>query len=133
MPSLLSDLSKTEQQQLLEDLNYLNTEEIKAFCNKHSIPYSIWIETEDGGRRKTQDDDRKGVILNRIRQFLMTGKVFDATCFPASVVCCDKLPPKTLFHFHDMRPHALDDFLPRQQKRAARIVYGNAIQELIKK
>jgi hypothetical protein len=53
MRSLISVLSKTEQSKLLEDLNYLNMNEIKAFCNKHSIPYSIWIDTEDRGRRKT--------------------------------------------------------------------------------
>jgi hypothetical protein len=68
--------------------------EIKAYCNKHAIPYSIWIGTKDGSRRKTQDDDRKGVILDRIRHYLRTGKVLDATCFPASVVCFDALPKR---------------------------------------
>jgi hypothetical protein len=34
----------------------------------------------------------KGVILDRIRHYLRTGKVMDATCFPASVVCFDELP-----------------------------------------
>src|SRR3984885_7040242 len=92
MASLISSLSKTEQQQLLDDLNYLNMGEIKTFCKKHSIPYSIWIETADRGRVRTNEDDRKGVILNRIRQFLKTGTVSDATCFPASVVCFDALP-----------------------------------------
>ncbi len=77
---------------MLEDLNYLNLGEIKAFCNKHSIPYSIWIETKALGRRRTRDDDRKGVILDRIRHFLKTGEVLDATCFPVSVVCFDDFP-----------------------------------------
>jgi hypothetical protein len=92
MPSLIAFLSKRKQQELLEDLNYLNMSEIKAFCNRHSIPYSIWIETKDGVRRKTQDNDRKGVILDRIRYYLRTGNVMDATCFPASIVCFDELP-----------------------------------------
>jgi hypothetical protein len=92
MPSLIRGLSKPEQLKLLEDVNYLNTTEIKAFCTKHAIPCSIWIETEDGGRRKTRDDDRKGVMLNRIRHYLKTGKVLDATCFPSSVVSFDDLP-----------------------------------------
>lgn len=92
MPSLISTLSLPEQRKLLEDLNYLNVREIKAFCKKHSIPYSIWIETESGGRKKTQDDDRKGVILSRIRHYLTTAAILDATCFPACVVCFDDLP-----------------------------------------
>lgn len=92
MPSLISSLGKTAQRQLLEDLNYLNQGEIKAFCRIHSIPHAIWIETE-AGRQKTSEDDRKGVILNRIRHYLTTGKVLDATCFAKTVVCFDE-PPK---------------------------------------
>jgi hypothetical protein len=92
MASLIKRLSKSEQRELLVDLNYLNMSEIKSFCTKHAIPFSIWIETEEGERRKTGQDDRKGVILNRIRHYLKTGKVLDATCFPASVVCFEKLP-----------------------------------------
>jgi hypothetical protein len=92
MAGILSTLSKPDQLTLLDDLNYLNMHEIMAFCKKHSIPYSIWIETLDGNRRKTKDDDRKGVILERIRHYLRTGKVLDVTCFPANVVCFDELP-----------------------------------------
>jgi hypothetical protein len=92
MPSLIPHLTKFEQLKLLNDLNYLNMGEIKAFCKKHSIPYSIWIETETGDRRKTQEDDRKGVILNRIRHYLKTGAILDATCFPAHVCRFDDLP-----------------------------------------
>ena len=84
-----------EQQELLEDLNYLNVDELKTFCKKHSIPFTIWIETEDHSRRNTQNEDRKGVILNRIRHYLKTGKVPAATCFPVSVVCFDE-PPKNI-------------------------------------
>ena len=92
MQSPISHLSDPNQQELLVDLNYLNMAEIKAFSKKHAIPYSIWIETKDGGRRKAGEDDRKGVILDRIRHYLRTGDVMDATCFPESVVCFDKLP-----------------------------------------
>jgi hypothetical protein len=92
MRSLISNLSGPEQWKLLEDLRYLNTGEIKAFSDRHAIPYSIWIETKDGGRRKTHDDDRKGVILDRIRHYLRTGEVLDATCFPVTVVCFDDFP-----------------------------------------
>jgi hypothetical protein len=92
MPSPISRLSKTEQRELLDDLNYLNMSEIKTFCDRHSIPYTIWIETTRDGRRKTSEHDRKGVILNRIRHYLRTGNVLGPTCFPASVVCFDDLP-----------------------------------------
>ncbi len=89
MSSLIGKLTKAKQQELLDDLNYLNMSETKSFCNKHSIPYSIWIETENGVR-KTADDDRKGVILNRIRHYLRTGKILPTTCFPLSVICFNK-------------------------------------------
>ncbi len=87
-----SKLSRGEQKELLDDLNYLNTAEIKSFCQRHSIPYKIAIETRDGGRRTTKDVDRKGVILKRIRHFLQTGVVLEQTCFPAAIVCFDPLP-----------------------------------------
>jgi len=90
----ISSLSSAEQQELLRDLNYLNTAEIKTFCKWLSIPYQIAVETGGGARRKTNEDDRKGVILGRIRQFLKTGEVPDETCFRQSVVCFDPLPEK---------------------------------------
>jgi hypothetical protein len=90
--SPISKLSKNEQRELLDDLNYLNLAEIKQFCTRHSIPFKIAVETKDGARKTTREDDRKGVILYRIRQFLQTGKVPRETRFPASVVCFDPLP-----------------------------------------
>jgi hypothetical protein len=88
----IAKLSKKEQQELMDDLNYLNIGEIKSFCKQHSIPYTIAIERKDGGRRRTRDDDRKGVMLDRVRHFLQTGAVLKETRFPASVVCFDPLP-----------------------------------------
>ena len=87
-------LPEKEQQELLADLNYLNTAEIKAFCRRFSIPYTIAIETKDGRRKKTNEDDRKGVTLHRIRHFLKTGKILPETCLPACVVCFDPIPKK---------------------------------------
>jgi hypothetical protein len=91
-PIAFSKLPKGEQKELLEDLNYLNSMEIKLFCKRHSIPYRIAIETRDGGRRTTKDVDRKGVMLKRMRHFLQTGVVLGQTCFPAAIVCFDPLP-----------------------------------------
>jgi hypothetical protein len=89
--SFISKLPKGERQQLLDDLNYLNISEIRSFCKRHSIPYRIATETKDGRRKITRDDDRKGVILNRIRHFLQTGVILKETCFPAAIVCFDQL------------------------------------------
>src|ERR1700677_4098420 len=91
-PIAFSKLPKGEQKELLEDLNYLNTTEIKSFCKRHAIPYKIAIETREGDRRTTKDVDRKGVMLKRMRHFLQTGVVLGQTCFPAAIVCFDPLP-----------------------------------------
>lgn len=92
--SILSKLSKAAQRELLADLNYLNLAEIKSFCKRHSIPYRISIHDAQGNRKITRDDDRKGVILDRIRHFLKTGEILQETCFKAEVVCFDPLPRK---------------------------------------
>ncbi|MCG8407274.1 MAG: hypothetical protein MI923_18915 [Phycisphaerales bacterium] len=99
MPSLISHLSRPEQRELFDDLNYLNLQEIRFFCKKHSIPYSIWVETKDGQRTKTKDTDRKSVVLGRVRHFLKTGRVLEATCFAADVVRLIG-PPKKLTAQH---------------------------------
>jgi hypothetical protein len=91
MAPRIAQLSKAEQTGLFRDLYYLNTAEIKSFCDRHSIPYRISIETS-AGRRRTSEDDRKGVMLERIRQFLRTGKVLQETCFRARVVNLEPAP-----------------------------------------
>lgn len=85
-PPPISRLERNQRQELLDDLNYLNTAEIKSFCKERSIPYRIIIEGKDGRRIKTNEDDRKGVILDRIRHFLKTGAILGETCLPARVV-----------------------------------------------
>src|SRR5207245_10518548 len=92
--SPISSLPADQQQELLDELNYLNIAEIKSFCKRHSIPYTIAIETKDECRRKTNEEDRKGVILNRIRHFLRTGVVLEASRIRATVVSFDALPEK---------------------------------------
>ncbi|HME08929.1 MAG TPA: hypothetical protein VKG25_17855 [Bryobacteraceae bacterium] len=88
----ISNLPKAQRQSLLDDLNYLNMAEIKSFCKRHSIPHAIAMKTKDGRTRRTGEDDRKGVILERIRHFLQTGVVLEQTRFPSSVVCFEPLP-----------------------------------------
>jgi hypothetical protein len=86
LPFLIPNLSTKERQELLQALNYLNLAEIKSFCNKHSIPYTIVFETADGNRSKTTDVDRKGLILNRMRHFLKTGEILGETCFRSTLI-----------------------------------------------
>jgi hypothetical protein len=49
MPNFLSQLTKTEQARLLEELNYMNLEEIRGFCSERGIPYRIVAEYSRGG------------------------------------------------------------------------------------
>ena len=95
----MAKLSKEEQQRLLDDLNYLNMAEIKSFCRRHLIPYRITIETEDGSTKTTREEDRKGVVLNRIRAFLQKGAIPEETRFNARIVCFD--PPPAEFTPYD--------------------------------
>jgi hypothetical protein len=86
MASLIRHLDRNKQRELLDDLNYLNLQEIRCFCKEHSIPYTIHVETPSGESRRTPDTDRKSVVLGRIRHYLKTGKVPNATVFAAAIV-----------------------------------------------
>jgi hypothetical protein len=70
--------------------------EIKQICKRHKIPYWIAIETGERKRRKTSELDRKGVVLNRIRQFLKSGVIPKETCFSAEVVRMGSFPKKVV-------------------------------------
>jgi hypothetical protein len=48
MPNFLSVLTKIEQTRLLEELNYMNLEEIRGFCSERGIPYRSWPCTRPG-------------------------------------------------------------------------------------
>jgi hypothetical protein len=86
-------LSQRERDELLHDLNYLNGGEIKAFGKRHNIPFKIAIENSDGALRVGAREDRKGVMLRRVRHFLWTGSVLGQTCYPKEVVRLEP-PPK---------------------------------------
>jgi hypothetical protein len=55
MPNLLSQLSKSEQARLLEELNYMNLAEIRGFCSARGIPYKITAEYPNGKVKTTKD------------------------------------------------------------------------------
>lgn len=86
MPSLLSQLSKDAKAQFLEDLNYLNLEEMRVVCSDHGIPYKILAEGPNGETNATKDRDRKPVVLARLRQYLATGKAGQPTRISAKIV-----------------------------------------------
>ena len=92
MHTFVSRLSESEQEQLFSDLYYLNLAEVRAFCDNHAIPYRILIETEDGKTRKSRDNDRKKIVIERIVEYLKTGKIKPPTIFRKEIVRLSGLP-----------------------------------------
>lgn len=82
------------RQTLLQDLNYINLGELKSFCKRYAIPYRIAFQKPDGSPGLTDDDDRKGVILNRVGHLLETSETLPQTSYPASVVLTEQLSGK---------------------------------------
>ena len=95
MVNFLSQLTKSEQARLFEELNYMNLEEIRGFCSERRIPYRIVAEYANGKVRATKDTDRKPIVLARIRRYLTTGQVGQPTCIPAQIVR-EENPPARL-------------------------------------
>ena len=86
MKAPIAALTADERERLLTDIYYLNTAELRGFCNAHAIPFIIEIETHDGRRTRSKDIDRKGIVIDRILHFLNTGTVKPATIFHKEVV-----------------------------------------------
>ena len=82
----LATLEPHEKERLLADIFYLNTAELRRFCNAHRIPYTIRIEGPDGRFTRSKDADRKGIVIERVVDFLKTGRVKPATTFRRQVV-----------------------------------------------
>jgi len=95
MSNVLLQLTKGERARLLEELNYLNLEEIRGFCLDRGIPYRIAAESRNGRVKATKDTDRKPIVLARVRHYLRTGHVGRATCIPARIVR-EENPPARL-------------------------------------
>jgi hypothetical protein len=75
MSNFLSQLTRSARARLLEELNYMNLEEIRGFCWERGIPYRVVAEYADGKVRVTKDTDRKPIVLARVRRYLTTGQV----------------------------------------------------------
>jgi hypothetical protein len=91
MSNFLS-LTTSERARLLEELNYMNLEEIRGFCSERAIPHRIVAESPNGKVKITKDTDRKPVVLARVRRYLRTGQAGQATRIPAQIVR-EKNPP----------------------------------------
>ena len=94
MPNFLSKLTKAEQARLLEELNYMNLEEIRGFCLPRGIPYKVVAEYSNGRTKATKDTDRKPIVLARVRRYLATGEVGQASCIPKRIVREEKPPAR---------------------------------------
>jgi hypothetical protein len=94
MSNLLSKLTKSERARLLEELNYMNLEEIRDFCSKRGIPYRIVAEYPNGTVKATKDTDRKPIVLARVRRYLTTGQAGQPTRIPAKIVREQNPPPR---------------------------------------
>ena len=94
MSNLLSRLTKSEQARLLEELNYMNLEEIRGFCSARGIPYRIVAEYPNRKVKATKDTDRKPIVLARIRHYLTTGHARQATRIPAAIVRAENPPAR---------------------------------------
>jgi hypothetical protein len=94
MANLLSQLTKREQARLLEELNYMNLEEIRGFCSERGIPYRIVVEYPNGKVKATKDTDRKPIVLARVRRYLATGQTGQPTRIPATIVREDNPPAR---------------------------------------
>ena len=94
MPNFLSQLTKGEQARLLEELNYMNLEEIRGFCSARGIPYKIMAEYPNGKVKATKDTDRKPIVLARVRRYLTTGEVGQPTLIPAEIVRAQDPPAR---------------------------------------
>ncbi|HVZ19733.1 MAG TPA: hypothetical protein VG871_01650 [Vicinamibacterales bacterium] len=92
MPNLLARLTVAERAQLLDELNYMNLEEIRRFCAVRGIPYRILAECPNGRVKVTKDTDRKPIVLARLRRYLRTGRVGEPTRIAARIVR-DEHPP----------------------------------------
>ena len=92
MSNFLSQLTTRERARLLEELNYMNLEEIRGFCSARAIPFRIVAESSNGKVKATKDTDRKPIVLARVRRYLRTGQVGRATRISVQIVR-EKNPP----------------------------------------
>ena len=94
MPNFLSQLTRSEHARLIEEMNYMNLEEIRGFCSERGIPYRIVAEYPQATVKATKDTDRKPIVLARVRRYLATGEVGLPTRISAQIVREEKPPAR---------------------------------------
>ena len=72
----------------------MNLDEIRGFCVPRGIPYRIVAEYSSGKIKATKDTDRKPIVLARVRRYLATGEVGQASCIPMEIVREEKPPAR---------------------------------------
>ena len=101
--------SPEQRQQLVALVQYLNLEEMRYFCRKHTIPRMIRVETPSGKLRKTADRDRKDIVLRRILTYALDGKRQGPTVYAKHVVDSsplpDRLTARTRLHYNQYEKH----------------------------
>jgi len=72
----------------------MNLDQIRGFCVPRGIPYRIVAEYSSGKIKATKDTDRKPIVLARVRHYLTTGDVGQASCIPVEIVREEKPPAR---------------------------------------
>lgn len=88
----MARISKAERASLEAEAQYLNLEEMRAFCQTHRLALYIHEEKLDGKLRRTSDRDRKDIVLRRILSYALDGKRIGPTVYARTVVADGPLP-----------------------------------------
>jgi hypothetical protein len=133
---LLATLEPHETKRLLADIYYLNTAELRGFCNAHGIPYTIQIESGDGRFTRSKDADRKGIVIDRIVHFLKTGNVKPATTFRKQVVSSKELGRAPLesdpVRYGEYKNHDASTLRLMKQLTDRKFEFGAIAQEVLR-
>ncbi len=133
---LLDALSAEEAELVVRDMRYLNMGELRRFCDRHDIPYAIWVERADGRRTRSGGQDRKGIVVDRVLRFVREGIVVPATVFGRQVVAAGPLgrPPvasdKVLFEQYKNGDAPTLDLL--KSLTGGRFEFGAIAQEVLR-
>ncbi|KHD88625.1 MAG: hypothetical protein OM95_07370 [Bdellovibrio sp. ArHS] len=133
MASLISHLTQAQQKELMNDLNYLNMQEIKTFCRHHGLPLHIHAEYKKNVLQKTKELDRKGVVLDRVRQYLKTGKVPPPSVIPNKMIAQNlpkEIRPETHFLFGLYKNRDANSLKVLKQVTKGQFQFGALAQEL---
>jgi hypothetical protein len=132
----LATLEPHETERLLADIYYLNTAELRGFCNAQGIPYTIQIESGDGRFTRSKDADRKGIVIDRIVHFLKTGNLKPATTFRKQVVSSKELGRAPLesdpVRYGEYKNHDVATLRLMKQLTDRKFEFGAIAQEVLR-